>query len=408
MALFLRRAILAQRQLTREDNADVRIDYGIIFSVLTLAVIGMASIFVAANHDTSTTSIGKMLAMQLVWYLIGTVAVVIIMQFDAEQLWKLAPIAYGIGITMLVLVLFMYSRSYYADTGAKSWFSFAGITFQPSEVMKPAYIMMLARVVAQHNNEYPVHTVNSDWHLLGKMFAWSVPIPILLKLQNDFGTMLVFFAILGGVILVSGITWKIIIPVASIVGVVGSLLIALVVFWRGILLNIGFKTYQFQRIEAWLDPSANTSDSSYQLWQSMKAIGSGKLFGKGFDVSNVYVPVRESDMVFSVIGENFGFIGGCVLIFLYLLLIFQMIQVTFDTKNEFYAYLSTGVIMMILFHVFENVGMSIGLLPLTGIPLPFISQGGSSLIGNMVGVGLVMSMRYHNKSYMFSSSREFH
>ncbi len=83
----------------------------------------------------------------------------------------------------------------------------------------------------------------------------------------------------------------------------GSLLIALVVFWRGILLNIGFKTYQFQRIEAWLDPSANTSDSSYQLWQSMKAIGSGKLFGKGFDVSNVYVPVRESDMVFSVIGE---------------------------------------------------------------------------------------------------------
>ncbi len=107
----------------------------------------------------------------------------------------------------------------------------------------------------------------------------------------------------------------------------------------------------------------------------MKAIGSGQLLGKGFNVSNVYVPVRQSDMIFSVIGENFGFIGCCLLIFIYLLLIFQMIQVTFDTKNEFYAYISTGVIMMILFHVFENIGMNIGLLPLTGIPLPFVSQG---------------------------------
>lgn len=180
------------------------------------------------------------------------------------------------------------------------------------------------------------------------------------------------------------------------------------IYGRDVLEQIGFKTYQFDRIEAWLNPSANTSSTSYQLWQSMKAVGSGKLLGKGFDVSNVYVPVRESDMIFSVIGENFGFIGGCVLIFLYLLLIFQMIQVTFDTKNEFYAYLSTGVIMMVLFHVFENIGMSIGLLPLTGIPLPFISQGGSSLIGNMIGVGIIMSMRYHNKSYMFSNSKDFH
>ena len=170
---------------------------------------------------------------------------------------------------------------------------------------------------------------------------------------------------------------------------------------------IGFKAYQFARIEAWLNPSASTTGNSYQLWQSMKAIGSGQLFGTGFNHSNVYVPVRESDMIFSVIGENFGFIGGCILIFIYLSLIFQMIQVTFDTRNEFYAYISTGVIMMILFHVFENIGMSIGLLPLTGIPLPFISQGGSALIANMIGIGLIMSMRYHNKSYMFSSSKEF-
>lgn len=399
---------MAEKQLTRADNKDVRIDYGIIFSVLVLAVIGIASIYVAANHDTSTSSITKMILTQAAWYAIGTVAIVIIMQFDAEQLWKLAPIAYGVGIFLLVMVLFLYSRYYFAKTGAKSWFAIGSLTFQPSEVMKPAYIMMLGRVVAQHNSEHIVHTVSDDWKLLFRMFGWTLPIAILLKLQNDFGTMLVFFAIFGGVVIVSGITWKIIAPIVVAGGVLGTTAISLVIYGRSILEQIGFKTYQFNRIEAWLNPSANTSSTSYQLWQSMKAIGSGKLLGKGFNVSNVYVPVRESDMIFSVIGENYGFIGGCVLIFLYLLLIFQMIQVTFDTKNEFYAYISTGVIMMVLFHVFENIGMSIGLLPLTGIPLPFISQGGSSLIGNMIGIGLIMSMRYHNKSYMFSNSKDFH
>ncbi|KRN10984.1 FtsW/RodA/SpoVE family cell cycle protein [Liquorilactobacillus mali] len=399
---------MAEEQLTRADNKDVRIDYGIIFSVLVLAVIGIASIYVAASHDTSTSSVTKMILTQVVWYAIGTIAIVIIMQFDAEQLWKLAPIVYGIGIFLLVMVLFLYSRYYYAKTGARSWFAIGSLTFQPSELMKPAYIMMLGRVVSQHNNEYIEHTSNNDWKLLFKMIGWTLPIAVLLKLQNDFGTMLVFFAIFGGVVIVSGITWKIIAPIAIAGGALGATAITLVIYGRSILEQIGFKTYQFNRIEAWLNPSADTSSTSYQLWQSMKAIGSGKLLGKGFNVSNVYVPVRESDMIFSVIGENFGFIGGCVLIFLYLLLIFQMIQVTFDTKNEFYAYISTGVIMMILFHVFENIGMSIGLLPLTGIPLPFVSQGGSSLIGNMIGIGLIMSMRYHNKSYMFSNSKDFH
>ena len=344
---------------------------------------------------------------QVIWYAIGCLAVVFIMQFDAEQLWKIAPVAYGLGIFLLVMVLIFYSRYYAAQTGAKSWFAFGPFTFQPSEVMKPAYILMMGRVISQHNAEYYEHTVKTDWQLLGKMFLWTLPIVILLKLQNDFGTTLVFLAILAGMILVSGISWKIIVPVGGGAAVLGTGAILLAVYARGILEKFGFQNYQFQRIDAWLNPSGNTDNQSYQLYRSMQAIGSGKLFGKGFNVSNVYVPVRESDMIFSVIGENFGFIGSCLLIFIYLLLIFQMIQVTFDTKNEFYAYISTGVIMMILFHVFENIGMTIGLLPLTGIPLPFVSQGGSALIGNMTGIGLIMSMRYHNKSYMFSSNDNF-
>lgn len=394
------------RQINREEE-DARIDWGIIFCVLVLAVIGLASIYVALRHDTSTISIVRTMLSQFVWYVIGTVAVIFLMQFDAEQLWKIAPIAYGLGIFLLIAVLIFYSRSYFVQTGAKSWFAIGPFTFQPSEVMKPAYILMMGRIISQHNAEYYEHTTRSDWHLLGKMFLWTLPVAVLLKLQNDFGTMLVFFAILAGMILVSGITWKIIVPVGTIGVALGSTAIFLAVYARGILEKMGFHTYQFERIDAWLNPSGSTDNKSYQLYRSIQAIGSGKLFGKGFNVSNVYVPVRESDMIFSVIGENFGFIGCCVLIFIYLLLIFQMIQVTFDTKNEFYAYISTGVIMMILFHVFENIGMGIGLLPLTGIPLPFVSQGGSALIGNMIGIGLLMSMRYHNKSDMFSTNENF-
>ncbi|MCD2256447.1 rod shape-determining protein RodA [Lactobacillus sp. CC-MHH1034] len=391
------------------NDGSSRIDYGIILTLMLLALIGLMSLYVAINHDSSAGSPLRAIIIQALWYLIGGIAIIIIMQFDAEQLWKIAPYVYGAGILLLIAVLFLYSRPYEAKTGAKSWFALGSLTFQPSEVMKPAFILMLAKVVNQHNSRYNTHTVKLDFMLIGKMLLVLLPVAVLLKLQNDFGTMLVFFAIFGGVLLVSGISWKILVPVISAVTVVGATAITFVrTDWgRAALAKVGFHTYQFARIDSWLNPSQNTTDQGYQLWQSMKAIGSGQLTGKGFNHANVYVPVRESDMIFSVIGENFGFIGGCLLVLLYFLLIYQMIRVIVDTKNEFYAYISTGVIMMILFHVFENIGMCIGLLPLTGIPLPFISQGGSALLGNMIGIGLIMSMRYHYKSYMFSTDESF-
>ena len=393
-----------------QSDDESRIDWGIIFCVLLLALIGLASIYVAAVHDTGgSTSVMRQVVSQLIWYVIGTILVIIIMQFDSEQLWKVAPLVYWVGIFLMFAILVFYSRAYYANTGAKSWFAIGPFTFQPSEIMKPAYILMMGRVITTHNNHYNVHTVRCDWRLIGTMFLWLLPILISLKLQNDFGTGLVFFAIFCGMILVSGVTWRIIAPTAIGLIVVGGSALAMVTssVGRTILEHIGFQAYQFDRVDTWLHPEQDTSNQGYQLWQSIKAVGSGGITGTGFDNSKVYVPVRESDMIFSVIGENFGFIGSALLILLYLLLIYLMIRVTFDTRNEFYAYISTGVIMMILFHVFENIGMNIGLLPLTGIPLPFISAGGSSLIGNLIGIGMVMSMRYHHHSYMFSNNKEF-
>ena len=382
------------------DDKDSRIDYGVILPVLLLACISIATLFSTTYLISGNTSL-RMVLMQVVWYVVGVVAIIIIMQFDSEQLWKLTTWGYIFGLLMLLAVLFFYDRATFADTGAKSWFRFGTFSFQPSEVVKIFYILILAKVATSHNMKTKYKTNQTDWQLFVKLILWAAPALVLVILQNDLGTTLVFLMILGGVLIMSGISWKILLPIIIVVGLIGALLIYLVVYNRQILLNIGFKNYQFARIDSWLDPYGDQGGNGYQLFQSLKAIGSGKMLGKGFGVSDVYVPVRESDLIFATIGENFGFLGGTFLIAVYFILIYQMIRVCFDTKNEFYTYIATGVIMMILFHVVENIGMTIGLLPLTGIPLPFISQGGSSLLGNMMGIGLIMSMRYHFKSTIF-------
>ncbi|BDR56190.1 FtsW/RodA/SpoVE family cell cycle protein [Xylocopilactobacillus apis] len=391
--------------MKNESKLDNKIDYGILFSVFLLVIIGMAALYVSLMHDPLNVSLIKPMVSQGVWYVFGAACMVAVMQLDSEQLWRLTPYFYAAGIFLLILVLVFFDRQIAFDNGAKSWFRIGSFTFQPSEVAKPAYIVMLARITTLHNTRYPTHSIHSDFVLIFELIGWTLPIIGLIMLQPDLGTTLVFVAIFLGILIMSGIMWQILVPsFLAVGGLIGGVL-ALVVFDQGFLIKLGFKPYQFDRIFDWLNPTSG-SVSSNQVLSSIQAIGSGQLWGKGFGVSQVYVPVRESDMIFSVIGENFGFIGSCVLIFIYFVLIYQMLSTTFETKNEFYAYISTGVIMMILFHVFENIGMSIGLLPMTGVPLPFISQGGSNLLSNMIGVGLVMSMKFHYKNYMFSRNSE--
>ena len=394
-------------KVQEENNWYDRIAWGVIIPVVLLSFVSFYSIYNASSNDSTYGTPVKTVVMQIIWYVICWTMVAFIMHFDAEQIFNLAPYLYGVGLVLLVLVLFLYDRSTAALSGAKSWFVVGPISFQPSEVMKPAYILQLARVVRKHNQRY-AHTLKNDWLLIGKVIAWFLPVGILLMLQPDFGTCLVFVAITAGILMVSGISWAIIVPVFVLMAVVGVTAILLVFTKEGqTILSHYFKTYQLERIKSWSDPSGATSNSAYQLWQSMKAIGSGQVFGNGWNNIKVYVPVRNSDMIFSVIGETFGFVGGVSLIGIYLVLIIQMVKITFDTKNAFYSYVSTGIIMMILFHVFENIGMSIDLLPLTGVPLPFVSQGGSALLGNMIGVGLILSMKWHNKDYMFSTAGDF-
>ena len=386
-----------------------RIDYGIILSVMLLAIISVVSLY-ATTVLIQNDGVGIVLR-QIIWYGIGTIAVFFILQFDSEQLWKMTTYLYIIGLLILLLTLIFYDRNMAARTGGRRWVRLGPLgTIQPSEFVKLPYILMLSKVVTRHNSTHIIKTYQTDFMLLGKIALLSLLPIILVFMQNDLGTTLVYAAIAIGIMVLSGINWQILLPIFLSIAVVGLTILYLTVYNREFLLNADIlRPHQFSRIDTWLNPHTVTSDESYQIVQTFKAIGSGGLFGKGLGISEVYVPVRESDMIFATIGENFGFAGGAFLIFIYFVLVYHMIKIVYDTRNEFYAYIATGVIMMIVFHVLENIGMTIGLLPMTGIPLPFISQGGSSLLGNMMGIGLIMSMRFNHKSYFFSGEgEEFH
>lgn len=396
--------------MKKENENMSRIDYGIILCIMILAIIGLVSLY-----STSVLIQGgglRMTIMQGIWYVLGVAAAAVIMLFDSEQLWKLTSYLYVIGILALIITLLFYDRELSVKTGAKSWIRipFINFTLQPSEFVKIPYILILAKTTTLHNARFKHRTVESDFMLIGKYILWSIPPFTLIMKQNDLGTTLVYIAILAGIFLLSGIQWKIIVPIVVVVVGLAAGIIILVVYNRDFLqTTLGVQSYQFDRIDTWLDPYHDTSQASYQVVQAFKAIGSGGVFGKGLGASDVYIPVRESDMIFATIGENFGFVGASFLIFVYFVLVYNMIRIVYDTKNEFYTYIAAGVIMMLVFHILENIGMNIGLLPVTGIPLPFISQGGSALLGNMMGIGLIMSMRFHHRSYMFSGEgEEFH
>lgn len=381
---------------------DNRIDYGVILPVFLLCIIGLVSLYVASDQNPLTTmSPWRVVLQQGLWYLVGTLAVVVVTVIPSKWIWKLTTWIYGAGLVVMALLVKFYDKAMFDATGSRNWFRFGTFTVQPAELMKIAMILMLARVVTSHNAARKNRTIKTDLLLIVKMLAVTLPVLLLVMLQRDFGTMLVFLAIFGGVFLMSGITWKIILPAVTLVVVVagGTIALALNDSGRELLKNLGlFSDYQFARIDTWRDPFHDVTGDSMQVASSIMAIASGGMLGKGFNQSEIVVAVRESDMIFSVIGENFGFIGSTLVILLYFILIYRMIRVCFDTNNEFNAYISTGIIMMILFHVFENIGANIGLLPLTGIPLPFISQGGSALLSNMIGIGLILSMRFQTAS----------
>lgn len=384
---------------SKKKPIDSRVDYSLILPVFFLVLIGLFSIYTATIHDYPS-KIMVVMGQQLIWLIMGAAISFVVMLFSTEFLWKITPYLYGLGLILMIFPLIFYSPELVASTGAKNWVSIGSVTlFQPSEFMKISYILILARLTVTFKQKYKEKNLQED----GKLLLWfallTLPIMILLALQKDLGTAMVFMAILAGLVLIAGISWQIILPVVGAVALIVALFMVVFLIPGGkefLYHHMGVDTYQINRLSAWLNPFDYAGSIAYQQTQGMISIGSGGLFGKGFNIVELPVPVRESDMIFTVIAENFGFIGGSIVLALYLILIYRMLRVTFASNNLFYTYISTGFIMMILFHIFENIGAAVGILPLTGIPLPFISQGGSSLISNLIGVGLVLSMSYQN------------
>lgn len=380
---------------------DVQFDFPIVGIVSALLLIGILSVYVAVSHDYPQM-VWSFLGQQLAWIGMGCFICLIVTIFNTKFLWQITPFLYVLGLALMVLPLIFYNPSMVASTGAKNWVAYGNITlFQPSEFMKIPFILMLSRSIVQflQRNKGRERLLRQDWFLILELTIYTIPVFVLLALQQDLGTALVFMAIFAGLVLVSGVSWKIILPVVFVLvaGVAGFLFLFLSEGGRAFLhQQLGMPTYQMNRILAWLNPFDYAQTTTYQQAQGQLAIASGGLFGQGFNVSNLLVPVRESDMIFTVLGEDFGFAGSLVFLILYVCLIYRILKITLQSNNQFYTYISIGFIMMLVFHIFENIGAVTGILPLTGIPLPFVSQGGSAIISNLIGIGLVLSI--HNQS----------
>lgn len=388
--------------MSSNQQSSSKIDFHLIFILMLLFLSSCIAIYSAQSTGQYDSNF---LLKQIIWYGIGIGIIVAVITLDSDQLKKLSWYAYGFGVFLLAFLIIAPSSIAPVINGAKSWYKapFIG-SLQPAELMKVFIILALARAIGDHHEKYRIKTIQTDFILLGKIVLITM-VPLLLVMQQpDLGTSLVMIAIMIGMIFISGVSWKILLPIfssgISLIGVIFYL-----VLWKPEILEkyLGVKEYQFGRIYSWIDPYNYQSSTGFQLTRSLLAIGSGETTGKGYGTREVYLPESHTDFIFSIVGEEFGFVGASVIISLFFLLIYHITKVGMETKNEFYTYICVGIISMITFHVFQNIGMTIGLLPITGIPLPFISYGGSSIMGNFLAISLIFSIRYHHKKYMFSS-----
>lgn len=371
-----------------------RIDWVLIGILVLLAIISVTIINSAMGGGQYSANFS---IRQILYYVLGGLIACLIMLVSPKKLMKYTYLLYFLLCAALfILIIIPETPITPIINGAKSWYKLGPLSVQPSEVMKIVLMLALAKLVSRHNQFTFNKSLETDFKLLLKIAGISVIPMVLILLQNDLGTMLVLCAIIVGVIVVSGISWKILAPV-FIAGIAfGSSIILSIIYKPSLIENsFGIKTYQMGRINSWLDPYTYSSGDGYHLTESLKAIGSGQLFGKGFNHGEVYIPENHTDFIFSVIGEEFGFIGSVILILVFLAFIFHLVRLATKFELPFSKLFIIGYATLVLFHVLQNIGMTIQLLPITGIPLPFISYGGSSLWSLMCGIGVILSFTYH-------------
>lgn len=362
-------------------------DYVVLVTVLLLFVIGVIAIFSAGyNTDVNKDEYIK----QIMWMAAVFVMMIVIWAVDYKVFDIAGYILYGINLILLMLVLFMPSLM-----GASSWFNLGGILYQPSELMKIGFIICAAKLATIYKNNINQNDKKKKIIMIAVMLLTFLLPVILIMLQPDFGTAMAFVVIAIFMLFKFGIKYRYI-----FIGILAAaILIPLVYFF---VLN----PTQQERIKVFINPELDPLGSGYNAIQSKIAVGSGMLFGtgilKGAQTQYGYLPIKSTDFIFSAISEEMGFIVSAIVVILFAILLIRLIRISKYAPDEFSSFMTIGVAGLIFFHFVQNIGMTIGLLPITGVPLPFVSYGGSSLITNgmAIAIALNISARKSRKLFM--------
>ncbi len=379
-----------------------KLDNSLAISLLLLGSI--SCLFVHSSSIAFEQYASLFIVKQFIYFSLGFLIMYGVATLDIEQLKKISWPFYWM-IVALTFGLFIAPESIARTINeAKSWYQVPLLgSFQPSEFLKFAFLIVVSKVIVAHQAKYVRPSFLSDMRLLFTIGIITLPPTLAVYKQPDTGMVMLYMAMIIPMIYFSGIQTKLLviftaIPV-SIVTVIATLYIKFNDFFTEKLLS-KLSGHQVSRIYGWLQPYEYT-DSSFQTRQGFMAIGSGEFIGKGYLQNNVYVPEKHTDFIFSAIAEEVGFIGGAFVIALLFFVIYRIVLITVQAKDPFMTLMGAGISSLLAFQITQNIGMTIGLLPVTGVTLPFLSYGGSSLLSNFMLMGIVMIIHNSYKGYMF-------
>ena len=357
-------------------------EWGILICSVLLLAIGMVALFSATQKSGHEEFV-----KQAIWALISIPVVLILTLINYEFLAKISPILYGIFLILLVAVFFTEPIN-----GATSWFDLGALSFQPAELAKVFVIIFVAYIMTLlcKNGR---QEINKFWKFSLVVLAAIVPILLIAK-QPDFGTAMTFFVALCFMLFVSGIKARYIIVV-----------FLLVVMLLPVIYMFVLPEHAKTRIQIFLNPEQDPRGAGYNIIQSKLAIGAGELLGMGLFKGNQtqlgFLYPKTTDFIFAVIGEELGFLVSSAVIILYVVMITKAVYVAKTAKDDLGSFIAMGIAGMLFFHMAENIGMTIGLLPITGIPLPFVSYGGSSLLTNFIAIALLLNISGRRQKAIF-------
>lgn len=365
-----------------DKKAFKTLDYNILATAVAISVFGIITVSSATNAFRGGSP--KMFISQIAALVISLILGFIVLNMDYNMIGNYYNFIYVAANLLLVAVIFVGTNV----NGHKSWLRLGPMSIQPSEFAKLATIIAIAKVMEQMDN------INT-WKNLLKIAIYAAIPMFLIKKQPDTGTDIIFAAIIVGMMFSAGLNIKLLIGgmIAGVVGIFAALKAGV------------FKQFQVQRLLVFLHPDQDTQNYGYNAYLAKIAISSGKFFGKGLYNGELtagnFIPYCYSDFIYSVYGEEFGFLGSVIILVLYLNLVIRSLKIAKHSKDKFGTYITVGIVAMIVFQIFENMGMDIGLMPVTGIPLPFMSYGGTSLITNMVSIALVLNVGMRRKKIFF-------